>query len=146
VYLTAAVTIFVLWDAGRRRAARVLWTIATLALWPIVLPIWLAVRPLRRGEQRRGGRAWMLLRSFALTWTLLWGSHLVVTVGVGTVVAGTSQTRAERDSGLSMIVLVGAIFGVIWLLPALGALLLGLLLRRPEALESGPDDVAVPAP
>jgi len=104
----------------------------------------MATRPLRLGEVRRGGRAWNLLRHLALAWTLLWGAHLVVTVGVGAVVASTGQTKADRDSGLSMVMLIAVIYAVVWLFPTLGALLLGLFLRRPDDVEYGPDPTALP--
>jgi hypothetical protein len=139
LYLSIAVTLFVLWDTARRGIARVRWAIGSALAWPVVLPAWMCMRPLRTGEVRRGGRAWNLLRYFALAWTLLWGAHLAVTVGVGAVVAGTSESKSDRDAGLSMVVLLGGMYLVIWLVPALGALLLGALLRRSDQIERGPD-------
>jgi hypothetical protein len=143
LYLSIAVTLFVVWDAARRGAARARWAIAAALAWPVALPIWLTIRPLRSGELRRGGRASNLLRHFALAWSILWGAHLAVTAGIGIVVATSEQDRSGRDSGLSMVVLISLIFAVIWLIPALGALLLGWLLRRPDAVEHGPRSTAL---
>jgi hypothetical protein len=36
-----------------------------------------------------------------------------------------------------MVVLLAVIYGVLWFFPALGALLLGLVLRKPAVVEHG---------
>jgi hypothetical protein len=146
LYLTVAVSLFVTWDATRRGATRLGWAVATVIAWPIMLPIWMTTLPLRAGEVRRGGRASNLLRQLALAWSILWGSHLVVAAGVGVVVATTEQDRSGRDSGLSMVILIAVILAAIWLVPALGALLLGWLLRRPDVAEHGPHPTAITTP
>ena len=141
--LSVAAALFVLRDAARRKAARAAWAVAAALAWPIALPLWMATRPLRAGERRSGGRAWNGLRYFALSWTVLWGAQLLAALGVGAVVAGTARSEADRASGLGMVVLLAVIYGVIWFFPALGALLLGLVLRKPAVVEHGPDPTAL---
>jgi hypothetical protein len=121
--LTVVAALFVLWDGAQRGAARAGWTVAALVAWPIALPLWMATRPLRVGERRVGGRAWNVLRYFTLVWTILWGVKLVVVLGL-------------RLAPLLAVIYVG-----IWIVPALGALLLGLALRKQAIVEHG----AVPA-
>jgi Na+/proline symporter len=80
-----------------------------------------------------------VLRHFALVWTLLWGAHLLVTAGVGVVLTRAAETESDRSSGLSMVVLLAVIYGVVWLVPAVGALLLGLVLRKSSVVERRPE-------
>jgi hypothetical protein len=138
LYLTAAGVLFVLWDATRRKAARATWAVASALAWPIVLPCWLATRPLQTGERRTGGRAWNVLRYFALTWTGLWGAQLLLTLGAGALGAGTARSGEERASALGFAILFAIISVVAWLVPATVALLIGLALRRPATVEHGP--------
>ena len=90
----------------------------------------------------QGGRAWNVLRYFALTWTALWGAQVLMTLGVGVVVASTARSEADRASGLSMVVLMSVIYGVLWVFPTVGAHLLGLVLRKPTTVEHGPGPTA----
>jgi len=55
---------WVLFDGLSRKmgSSAVLWTIGTLILGPITLPIYLALRPLKQGEVREGGTAWNVLK------------------------------------------------------------------------------------
>jgi hypothetical protein len=138
-FLSVAAALFVLRDTTRCTAPRVGWMVASALAWPIAVPVWLATRPLRSGEHRSGGRAWKMLRYFALAWTILWGAQTLVTLGVGAVVAGTARSQADRASGLGMMRLMASIHGVLWFFPALGALLLGLALRKPAVVEHGLD-------
>jgi hypothetical protein len=138
VCTTAAAVVFVLRDVGRRRAGRFAWGAATALAWPIVLPFWLATRQLRPGERRAGGRSWSLLRSFALVWTFLWSVQIAGTLGVGVVVARPYRSAADRASGAGLVGLLALAQGLAWLIPTVGALLLGLALRDRAAVEHGP--------
>ena len=138
LYLSVAAALFVFWDATRRKVAQAGWMAVSALAWPIAVPVWLATRPLRSGERRTGGRGWNVLRYFVLVWTILWGAQMLVTLGVGAVVAGTARSEADRASGLGMVVLMAFIYGALWFFPALGALLLGLALRKRAAVEHGP--------
>jgi hypothetical protein len=141
--LSVAAALFVLWDATRRTAARAGWAVASLLAWPIALPFWMATRPLRAGERRAGGRAWNVLRHFALAWTILWVAQMLLTLGVGAVVAGTARSEADRVSGLGMVVLMTGIYAVLWFFPTVASLLLGLALRKPAVVERGPGPTAL---
>jgi hypothetical protein len=138
LYMSVGAALFVLWDATRRKAPRLSWVAGTVLAWPLVLPLWLATRPLRSGEIRRGGRAWNILRLFALAWSILWGGHFLLALGLAVVTGVTSRSAADRASGVGLVLLLAAIYVVVWLFPALGALGLGWLLRKPEVTERGP--------
>jgi hypothetical protein len=65
--------LWVLFDGVSRnlRSSVLLWTAGTILLGPVILPVWLASRPLNRGEVREGGRAWNILKNFAVLWTVV---------------------------------------------------------------------------
>ena len=57
-------------DARTRLNSPVRWAFGTLVLGPLVMPAYIAVRNLKDNETREGGRAWNVLRCFALFWTI----------------------------------------------------------------------------
>ncbi len=72
--LFGLLALWVGFDASRRNlgiAKVILWAIGTFLLGVIVMPIYIAKRPLKANEVREGGLAWNLLKNFALTWTVL---------------------------------------------------------------------------
>jgi hypothetical protein len=133
------VALWVFWDARQRRpgASAFAWAIGTLLVPFIALPLHLALRPLKAGETRRGGRPWNLLKTFALTWTIL-----MLAVGVSTAMelrAGVSEQVTEADKSIyAFASLLGlGLLALYWFLPTVGALVLGILLKN-SAVERGP--------
>jgi hypothetical protein len=115
-----------------KKQAIVPWTIGTFLLGPIVLPIYIARRPLMVGEVREGGTAWNILKSFALFWTVFMFASLILTIiGVGS----QASTDAEQAG-----VAIGAFLSLIlfWFFPVTGALILGLFLKKSSIVERGP--------
>ncbi|MGH9159683.1 MAG: hypothetical protein ACRD2X_06815 [Vicinamibacteraceae bacterium] len=147
VYLSAGAALFVFWDAGRRRAAaRWGWVAGTAIAWPLVLPLWMATRPLQPGEIRGGGRAWNVSKYFALVWTILWGTHALLALVVAVAVGWTNRDAPDVGAGIGLVVLLAVVYVAVWLLPAGSALCVGWLLRKREVIEQGPPQTAPTAP
>jgi hypothetical protein len=138
--LAALAGIWIVIDGTRRGgvALGALWGVLTFLFLPVALPIYLAVRPLKTGEVREGGRAWNVLKNFAATWTVLMAVVFVgAVVGIGAVAEqvpaglGRAGLAVRSAFGLGMLALI-------WLVPMIGALLLGFFLRN-STVERGPD-------
>jgi hypothetical protein len=128
---------WVWFDARSRRApARLLWELGTFLLSVIVLPAYIARRPLKPGESREGGRDWNVFRSFAIVWTI----HCVWQFGVwlATLLVHVAQmppdvARATLSQVYGVIQNVGVLVALwVWIAPVLGALTLGRLLRTAD--------------
>jgi len=130
--------IWVLVDGLKRKAKALPWAIGTVLLGPIVLPVYIAKRPLKAGEVREGGTGWNVLRNFALFWTILmavaafWG---MVAVSEQTA---TLQTEAERAGAAIGTALGLGMIAALWFFPMVGALVLGLFLKKSSVVEKGP--------
>lgn len=132
-----AFALWVAFDGFSRKVGRktVLWGIGTLFLLPLVLPIYLAVRPLKNRETRAGGFAWNSLKNFAILWTFMIAFATVtwlmneenIFLSMTPDAARIGMTRAIRDAlGL-------------WFLLAGGATLIGFLLKNESVVETGPN-------
>jgi Kef-type K+ transport system membrane component KefB len=130
--------IWVLVDGKKRKAKVIPWSIGTLLLGPIVLPVYVAKRPLKSDEVREGGTGWNVLRNFAIFWTIF----MVVAAmwGMATVSeqAAMLQTDAEKAGTAIGTVLGLAMIAALWFFPMLGALVLGLFLKKSSIVEKGP--------
>jgi hypothetical protein len=125
IFLLAA--IWVADNAIRRKLGAVrtiLWGVGTFILGVIVLPFYIAKRPLKANEVREGGYAWNVLRAFALSWTLF-----VVAVGLAAI-TGIGDTASA--------VLIFVILCATWFAVMAVTLILGYFLRNPAIVERGP--------
>lgn len=138
VIVYGAVALWVLLDARSRQAQAMPWAVGTGLLGPIVLPVYLAIRPLKAGEVREGGTGWNILRNFALLWTIL-----IAVIGLWSTFS-VSGSRTSLDSGAGQ---AGAALGTalalgflvaLWFFPLVGALALGLFLKKASVIERGP--------
>jgi hypothetical protein len=120
------------------RGIAVVWAICSVLFGPIVVPIYLAKRPLKVGEVREGGTAWNLLKNFAVFWTIVMA---VVSIGIlNAAVKGTSNLDdewARAGAGLGITVVIAAL-GAIWFFPTAGAAILGFFLKKNSLIETGP--------
>src|SRR5262245_41979365 len=57
-------------DGSSRKFNFLPYALATILLWPLVSPIYLASRPLKAGERRRVGAVWNVAKYLAVTWTV----------------------------------------------------------------------------
>jgi 4-amino-4-deoxy-L-arabinose transferase-like glycosyltransferase len=137
--VSAILAAYVLWDGRRRKAPNLwLWVVGTLLFSVLTVSFYLAKRPLRQGDVREGGFGWNVLRSFVLLWTLLMG----VFVFRACTKAGDTMDQAQGGAeGVGSF--IGASLGVTamgcaWIVPLVGALVIGFFLKKSGYVEKGP--------
>jgi hypothetical protein len=131
---------WVLFDGLSRKdgGAAVGWALGTVLLGPLVLPVYLATRPLKNGEIREGGAAWNVLKNFVIVWTIVMVVATFSSLSTMGRYTMTLQSDAERTgAGIGMFLGMG-LLAVVWLVPTLGAALLGFLMKKNSVLETGP--------
>ncbi len=140
VVLYAVLAGWVFLDALARRCkgTAVVWTLGTLVCGPVVLPFYLARRPLRIGETRKGGTSWNVLSNFAILWTIV-----MAIVGISTLISMASVTSGVKSGPEAAGAGVGIVLGVgflafAWFVPTFGAALIGFLLKKNSVVERGP--------
>ena len=137
--LFGLLALWVGFDASKRNlgaAKAVLWAIGTFLLGVIVMPIYIAKRPLKANEVREGGLAWNLLKNFALTWTVLMVAISISALGAATGTNVNSDAEAAGAAiGFSIVVVILA---VVWFFPMVGAIVLGFFLKNSAIVERGP--------
>jgi hypothetical protein len=145
VALYGMFAVWVLLDGIARRigASVAAWTVGTLLLGPIVLPIYLAKRPLKKGEVREGGTAWNVLKNFAILWTVLMAmAGFGAMMHMGETVSSLDSDAARAGAGLGMLLGMGFL-AVVWFLPTCGTAVLGFLLKKNSIVETGPTGALV---
>ena len=137
--LFGLLALWVGFDASRRSlgaAKAILWAIGTLLLGVIVVPIYLAKRPLKANQVREGGLAWNLLKNFALTWTVL-----MIAISISALGAAASTNPGSDAEAAGAAIGVGLVFiilAVVWFFPMVGAIVLGFFLKNSAIVERGP--------
>lgn len=138
--LFGLLALWVGFDASRRNlgaAKAVLWALGTLVLGVIVVPVYLAKRPLKANQVREGGFAWNVLKNFALTWTILMVAISISAIGAA--VGGTNVTSDAEAAGAAIgVSIVVVILAVVWFFPMVGAIVLGFFLKNSAIVERGP--------
>lgn len=99
--------VWVLVDGLKRKAKAIPWAIGTALLGPIILPIYIAKRPLKVGEVREGGTAWNVLKNFALFWTIL-----MVVAAIWGMVAVSEKTATLQTEAEQAGVAIGTVLGL----------------------------------
>lgn len=132
-------TLYVVIDGIKRKmgALTAAWAIGGLLLGPIILPVYLAKRPLKTNEVREGGFAWNVLKNFALFWTIF-----IVAIGISAIFGAANQATPTSDAEAAGAAigtgLVFVILAVVWFFPMVGALVLGFFLKKSTVVERGP--------
>jgi formylglycine-generating enzyme required for sulfatase activity len=124
-------------DSRKREYPGIWWVLATVLFGPLVVPIYLAKRNLKAGEEREGGLAWNILKNFSLFWTIT----LVIAFVAG-LVSATSDLHPQNDAettgaGIGMF-LAMILYFVLWFIPVAGALTVGFILKKSSIIEKGP--------
>jgi hypothetical protein len=135
--------VFALWvvfDGLSRKLGMsvLLWTLGTIILGPIILPIYLASRPLKHGETREGGKGWNVLKNFAILWTVVMA--IATIAGLMAMAKNTTDLNsdaARAGAGIGMVLGMGFL-AALWFFPTMGAALLGFLLKKSSIVETGP--------
>lgn len=138
--LSIILAVWIIIDSRGRRANVLGWAAGTVLLPVIFMPIYFAIRPLKAGETREGGKGWNLLRNFSLLWTLFMAVAAIVALvktGQHTVTLGSDAERAGAAIGTTLGM---GMLGAIWFFPVLGALVLGLFIKKSSMVEQGPTD------
>ncbi len=127
--LTIILTIWIFFDAKKRKNKYVLWGLASLIIWPILIPFYIANRNLLPNETREGGKVWIVCKFFILIWTIFIGT--LFTIGIFNASASVDTTNEAEVIGSSIgIFLGGGIYFIVWIGPVFITLLLGLILRK----------------
>jgi len=136
--LYAVCAIWVLSDAAQRRMNWILWATGSLFLAPIAVPLYLAKRSLKPGENREGGTAWNALRNFAVAWTLLMAFVAIMAlIHVGQETATIQSDAGRAGAAIGTAIGLGMI-AALWFFPMCGAVALGYFLKKPNQVEKGP--------
>lgn len=136
IYIPIAIWVFL--DAKKRQYDGRPWAAFTALLGPLLVPFYLAKRPLKTGESREGGTAWNVLKYFAIFWTITLGaSGFVGMVSASRAAHGYMNDYERAGAGVGMALGGAVIFGL-WLFVLIGALVLGFFLRKPAEIERGP--------
>jgi len=137
--LNVVIALWVFTDARKRKMEHsILWAIGTFVIMILVIPFYLAKRPLKDGEVREGGTGWNVMKSFAIFWTLI-----ILVGGLwGIMAAGGAANKANSEAeqvgaALGIAIGIGMILGL-WLAVLVGALAVGLFLRKSSIIEKGP--------
>lgn len=138
--LTVIFVVWVCFDGHKRKANLLPWAIGTALLAPIVVPVYLARRPLLSGEVREGGTAWNILKNFAILWTIIMAVAAVWGLAsVGEHTAGLQSDAEKAGAAIGTVLGLGMIASV-WFFPFIGAFILGFMLKKSSIVERGPVD------
>jgi hypothetical protein len=138
--LNIVIALWVFFDARSRKMGgeSVLWSIGTVFMIILLIPCYFAKRPLKDGELREGGTAWNVIKSFAIFWTLT-----MFVVGVGGMIAVNGITSHAASDAEQAGAAIGTALGLgmimgLWFVLLVGALAIGLFLKKSSIVEKGP--------
>lgn len=131
--------VWVFSDARQRRVASPgAWAAGVFFLMIVFLPLHVAKRPLKAGEVREGGTAWNFIKVFVIIWTVLMaGAGFSGLVAAGNTVSNADPGAAQAGAAVGTVLGLGLLM-VLWFMIAVGALVLGLLMKKSSIVEKGP--------
>jgi hypothetical protein len=136
LYVLAAIWLFR--DAKKRLTNGTPWAACTVLFGLIVVPVWLAKRPLKEGEVREGGTAWNVLKNFALMWTATVFIVFIAGMASAAKIAETAKNDYEKaGAGIGMALGGFAIF-MLWFVVVVSAVVFGFFLKKSSIIEKGP--------
>lgn len=137
-FIAGLVAIWVLVNGYQRKNAAWGWAIGTFLVLPIFLPLYLAKRNLKEGEVREGGTGWNFLRYFAIVWTVLMLYNGITGVLLVSGEGANITDEAEAIGFVFGVTLGLGMLAALWFFVTLGALVLGLILKKSSVVERGP--------
>ena len=123
-------------NAQRRRNSVVGWSAGTLLFPLLVIPLYVALRYLKPGERREGGRAWNVLKNVAIAWTVLMAGVAVSYLWRVADLPTPSSRAGEVGNAIGFTFGIGTL-AMLWVVPTVGVAVLGFLLRQ-STVEIGP--------
>ncbi|MCF8023852.1 MAG: hypothetical protein K9L17_14365 [Clostridiales bacterium] len=136
--LFAILALWVLIDAAKRKNNFIGWPIGTILIGPIILPFYIAFRNLKEGEIREGGKAWNVLKNFAIFWTILAIVQEITIILMMPSVVDQSMSEAEQAGAALGSTFAALIIPVVWFIGMVFALILGFFLKKSSIVEKGP--------
>lgn len=136
LYIIIAIWLFM--DAKKRLTNGIPWAAFTVLFGPVVVPVWLAKRPLKEGEVREGGTAWNVLKNFALMWTLTMFVWFIAGMAFAAKAVDQTADKYEKAGAGIGMALGGMMIFVLWFVLLVSALVLGLFLKKSSVIEKGP--------
>lgn len=137
--LNIAVAFWVFKDAQSRRMDNpIAWAVGTFFIMIAALPFYYAKRNLKSGEVREGGTAWNVIKVFSLAWTAM-----MFIASIAGLFAATSSVSPYASSAHQAGAAIGTAMGMgmmlmIWIVVLVGALVIGLFLKKSSIVETGP--------
>ena len=132
--ISVVLSLWVARDARRRQTqvAPFWWGLGVFLFWMLFFPLYLARRPLKAGEVRRGGKGWNFMKNL----TIVISAYAPVVLLLGFVGVASEATSVEEAAALMVGVVL--LVGLVWLVLAGGTLTLGLILKKSSVIERGP--------
>jgi len=104
----------------------------------LVIPFYLAKRPLKAGEVREGGTGWNVIKYFAVFWTILmFTAGMFGLIGAGEMVGNTASDAEAAGAAIGSVLGLGMIF-TLWFIVLVGALVIGVFVKKQSVIEKGP--------
>lgn len=108
-WVRALVTLWVAYDSRQRKNLDLFWVLVILLLGPLLLPFYLATRPLIKGERRVGGLLWNLVVSCESLVSWL--------IGLAAAAVFVENVSMPHDKGLAEVkraeIKAGSLIGVV---------------------------------
>lgn len=125
-WVRALATVWVAWDSRQRRSLDWFWVLVIFLLGPLLLPFYLATRPLIKGEHRVGGIFWNLFVSCESLFSWL--------VGLAAAAVLVENVSMPYDKSLAEVkraeIKAGSLIGVVLLIVFAGLEKMGFELFR----------------
>jgi hypothetical protein len=127
--------IWVFHDARTRRARKPLFASLLTLLWgPLGMAFWASDRPLASIDERRGGTAWVMARTFVMAITALVPAAFLL---IASVVRDRSAVPGSLGATIGVVPAALIVTAMGWALLAGLAITLGRLSRNPGSVERG---------
>ncbi len=136
--------VWVLHDARTRHARKPLFASLLTLLWgPLGVAFWVSDRPLGTTDERRGGTAWVIARTFAWAITALVPAAFLLVTGV---IRDRSAVPGSLGATIGVVPASAIVTAGGWVLLTGLALTLGALARNAQRVERGTSAVKPASP
>src|SRR6056297_3340779 len=139
-FLAIPITIFVAIDAYKRKNRWLLWSLGIIISWPLILPLYFSFRNLKKGEERKGGLIWNIIKNYILIYStnifLVILLLLILPQNMGYL---STEIFITEIAGYNIsLTFIYYIIFIIWLIPSLLFLLVGSFFKDRYLKIEGP--------